>query len=1285
MFVSLVNARAPGDDLQARIAEGTKLCAAADTALKGGRPDDALKLYKQVLALLPRSPRAKAGVAKAAAADSDFLCASADTQLTAGHADDALRLYEQALAALPTRRATMGIAACHDKLIAVAPKQIVVTPAASDVKLVTEVTPRQVEVDTADRPRLILQMGHNSTIGCVAFSPDGKTLATAAGGSSDATVRLWDLATGMLIRVLETNCLPITAMAYRPDGLYLRAVNQLGDVYRWNTSTGRHSNSVNLATKWRAFCGAFSADTSMLATGNWFDNNLYVWDPAKGALLKTLSGHQGPVASCAFTPDGTTLASGSRDKNIVLWDIASARPLRTLSGHKDWVTALAFSPNGKVLASGSRDGDVRIWDSSTGNLMAQLSDKQFRGINSLEFSPDGKRVACGAVALTIVDVSSDMSLCTIAGNNAVHALAFNPVGSLLASGCASGTAVINNYATRTAVQSIGDRSSFASASACSPDGRTIASGSSKAPIRVWDTYTGKVISTMEDPATITRALVFAPGAHMLAGGCQDNAVRIWDVATGKLCATFTGHKNPISSIAFSPDGRRMITGSNDKTAKVWDVARTQELYSIGPLAGGVRSVAYSPDGKIVATATGNSVRLWDAASGTPIRKLVDTLEWDHDLGDFAMAFSPDSQTLFASTSWNVNTGEMTTGMPHGPFTSAFGFSPDRSIGILGGMDGCTVFYNLETGKKIGENRSHTARCSEIQFSPDGSIMESVGNDNSVAYTRVADKKPLCTAYMFPDGGWAVAAPDGRFDTNAPEECSSMLHWVMPDNTPLPIDLFMRQFYEPRLLPRLLNNDPSLQKPVPDIASLYCQRPTITIDPNPVVDPSDTQQVIVKITVARPNGTPPKGFSEITRRSRVPAPKDNAAYDLRLFRDGQLVGYLADAPGGSTVTAAPASGKTTYSFPVRLPRDGRKSVALTAYAFNCDLIKSDTARVVVTLPAATPVPGRAYLIAVGVNRNEDPDLDLQFCVNDATRFLSEVSSRLTATNQRLGGTKQYADVVTVPLLSSNTEHSATKANFKTVLDLLAGHPVTAEARAAVPNGDKLAKASPEDMVLIMFSSHGAADDDGNFYLIPRNMGPGPHHVLDDAFINAAISSGDLSDWLRNVDAGQIAMVIDACHSAASVEGAAFKPGPMDSRGLGQLAYDKGMRILAASQADDVAIESSTVGDGLLTYALVHDGLRASQADNDPKDGRITLAKWLKYGVARVPKLHAEVLAGNIDTFGKDANVRAIVLTRAGKPAPKPEDPAVTVQQPSLFDFNKLQADPLIDAISGTPGG
>jgi hypothetical protein len=299
---------------------------------------------------------------------------------------------------------------------------------------------------------------------------------------------------------------------------------------------------------------------------------------------------------------------------------------------------------------------------------------------------------------------------------------------------------------------------------------------------------------------------------------------------------------------------------------------------------------------------------------------------------------------------------------------------------------------------------------------------------------------------------------------------------------------------------------------------------------------------------------------------------------------------------------------------------------------------------------------------------------------------------------------YEEVVGVPLISDYAteggrkvsprvvkEQNATKRNFRAVLDLLAGREVDAETLKSIPNADKLRRATPEDLVLVSFSSHGYADERGSFYLFGSDAGASSDL---HAALARAISSDELGAWLRDVDAGELILVVDACHSAASVQGEGFKPGPMGSRGLGQLSYDKGMRILTSTQADDVALESALVQQGLLTYALAHDGLEAARADFKPKDERITVAEWLAYGVERVPTLYAEVErrlaemkakrdANASAALGGDAQARVVVLsgggatnTTDGGRGIRVSGQATRTQQPALFDFARRRRDTVL---------
>ncbi len=166
---------------------------------------------------------------------------------------------------------------------------------------------------------------------------------------------------------------------------------------------------------------------------------------------------------------------------------------------------------------------------------------------------------------------------------------------------------------------------------------------------------------------------------------------------------------------------------------------------------------------------------------------------------------------------------------------------------------------------------------------------------------------------------------------------------------------------------------------------------------------------------------------------------------------------------------------------------------------------------------------------------------------------------------------------------------------------------------------------------------------------------------------AISGEELSEWIRDVDAGEMVMVVEACQSAGTVKGEGgeeFKPGPMGSRGLGQLAYDKGMRILAASQADDFAFELEELQHGLLTFALINDGIQARKADMN-KDAKITLSEALVYSLERVPKLYEAMVKKELKKLFESEGGKGPVVTGAAASLNRKN----TFQRASLFDFAK----------------
>jgi WD40 repeat protein len=284
--------------------------------------------------------------------------------------------------------------------------------------------------------------GHSEIVRSVAFSPDGKTLAS---GSSDQTVKLWDVQTGALKRTLPANTPGnlVWSVAFSPDGKTLASANEDKQIRLWDAQTGAlvrsysgHSDAVESI--------AFSPDGKTLASGS-SDRTVRLWDVQTAALKLTLTGHKSGswssgIWSVAFSPDGNMLASGSDDKTVKLWYVRTGELKQTLAGD-DEVFSVAFSPDGKTLASGGYDAKVKLWDAQTGALKQSLTGHTHR-IWSVAFSPDGKTLASGNQDETVKlwDAQTGALKQTLTGHSGwVCSVAFSPDGKTLASASADKT------------------------------------------------------------------------------------------------------------------------------------------------------------------------------------------------------------------------------------------------------------------------------------------------------------------------------------------------------------------------------------------------------------------------------------------------------------------------------------------------------------------------------------------------------------------------------------------------------------------------------------------------------------------------------------------------------------------------------------------------------------------------------------------------------------------------------------------------------------------------------
>ncbi|WP_225823776.1 trypsin-like peptidase domain-containing protein [Streptomyces naphthomycinicus] len=582
------------------------------------------------------------------------------------------------------------------------------------------------------RRRLVV---HTREVYSVAFSPDGRTLAT---GSIDHTARLRDMATGKTRIILTGHTGPVWSVAFSPDGRTLATASQDRTVRLWDVATGKTRRILTGHHDWVSWV-AFSRDGRTLATAS-KDHTARLWDVATGKTRIVLKGHHNWVYSVAFSPDGRTLATASKDHTARLWDVATGKPRTTLTGHTDEVWAVQFSPDGRTLATGSSDQTVRLWNLATGKFITLTGHTAQAW--AVAFSPDGRTLVTASADETVRlwDVATGKTRTTLTGHTGeVEAVAFSRDGRTLATASDDKTVRLWDLATPASKTrtTLNGHTGPVGSLAFDPDGRILATGSDDKTVRLWDLVTGKTRTIIGGQTDEVWAMRFSPDGHTLAIGCADGRIRLWNVTAGETRIILKGHTDKVTSVSFSPGGHTLATSGYDETVRLWDVATGRLLRTIAVSQGAgfsANSVAFSPDGHTLALGMNdNTVRLWDVATG----KIRTTLTGHTDVVT-SVAFSPDGHTLATGSAdktarlWDVSTGKTRTILAgHTDVVQSVAFSPDGHTLATGSADKTARLWDVATGRALTTFTGHTNWVLAVEFSPDQGTLATGSGDKTV--------------------------------------------------------------------------------------------------------------------------------------------------------------------------------------------------------------------------------------------------------------------------------------------------------------------------------------------------------------------------------------------------------------------------------------------------------------------------------------------------------------------------------------------------------------------------
>lgn len=638
---------------------------------------------------------------------------------------------------------------------------------------------------------------HGSLVWGVAFSADGKLLASAA---NDCTVRLWEVSTGKQLRVFTGFRTGVGAVAFSPDGRTLAATewsSRAKGIHLLDVAGGpERTIEAGRFGGADGGCVAFSPDGNLLASVSSYIVNL--WDATTGRHVATLE----PKASAnvnrlAFSADGKFLAWTDQAANVCLFDVASRKQLHALHSEDTWVYALAFSADGRRLFTGGltheKPGDldspirrcgVRIWDTATGKQLHVLEAPQLRdGVASLAVSPDGRSLVVGS--------RSGTSWWDLKARELVRLLP----------GCR------NRYQAATGL-------------CFSPDGKLLAGGVGDA-VCLWDAASGRLLTPgPEELASGAGSLALSADGRLLAGADGYGTVLLWDFPRRRPRHRLFTHAWEGSYLALSPDGKTIAATAAESQVLVWDTATGRQRQALS--AGGgkdvrLRGLAFAPDGRALASAYYSAgqdggpcgVHLWDVAG----KLRQDLRAEDKGHASFnALAFSADGRRLTGSTDfgqtyrWQAAGGRFTAAeaLLSGPGVGRVAYSPSGWLAETQPAHLGIGLWNLRTKRPGPQLSGPDGIARGLAFSADGRYLASAAglllgggpgetHDNTLRVYELASGQEVLRWELPPyTGVYSLAfTPDGR-----------KLLTGMSDSTILVWDVFPAAAGKPRPLPAL---------------------------------------------------------------------------------------------------------------------------------------------------------------------------------------------------------------------------------------------------------------------------------------------------------------------------------------------------------------------------------------------------------------------------------------------------------------------------------------------------
>lgn len=506
-----------------------------------------------------------------------------------------------------------------------------------------------------------------------------------------------------------------------------------------------------------------------------------------GALMFTLTGHNGRVRAVGISSDGKLVISASDDHTLKVWDLVRGTEERSLTGHSDWIRALAVMPNEPRTISASDDHTLKIWNIET--RAEELSINTYGDlIRALAISSDG-RYAISASDDRVINVwnleQGTVEYILMGHSAQVNALAVTPDGRYLISGSDDRTLKVWDLDRKTEVGTLKGHNAKINAVAITPDGRYAISASADDTLMLWDLGQSSLVKplTITDRAYWVKGLAVTPDGCRIIAASEDYTLKIWDLKHTAEELTLEGHTEWVNTVAVTPDGQYAVSASDDQTLKVWDLSRAAQRRISRVHSDRVRAVVVTPDGRhAISTSDDLTLQVWDMAIGSAERTFKDHNCW-------TMSVTPDSRRIISASShailkvWDLESGsELCTFSKHTDRIRAIAVTPDGRFVISAGDDRSIRMWNIDTGDEILRIDVWVHWVRGLAVTPDGHFLLSASDNLTIKIWDLTDgtEKQTLRGHTAKVNAIAIT-PEGRLAVSASSD-HTLRVWHIEDAT-----------------------------------------------------------------------------------------------------------------------------------------------------------------------------------------------------------------------------------------------------------------------------------------------------------------------------------------------------------------------------------------------------------------------------------------------------------------------------------------------------------------------